>query len=473
MPKDKRDKTTGLPLPSPVVPETSICFKIMVPNAIEYRSALKGALSSLGQAWTWTQTVGEDNQGSYDAAELWRARISDASYALDCEVCEVDCNDVANCIETSPAVQAAVATIVNTVSLPGTTSTQGVPMSPAQYAEQLNTRPTCDMDELWSQCLKFIEYLTQLGTDVFERLEAYSNGLEAATFIEMVPVIGTMIDEAGIDNFLDYLDWSLEVIQEEYASALDVDVINDIACSLFCAVQDDCVISVERTMNVINARLGGILVPSELETIDEVMGALVTIGSSFTLPVDMWLAFILGSAKTASYLGIRGIDKTVQIMLALAADAPSNSWTTLCPVCVDPEACPGGEFIDFTTSNASFTPYIDRALYEGSGVNRGWKSNVPVSPSRVSIWRTILPAPTKMKFNTNLDASEIRVYTQTGGAIGSILGATTTFVTEVDGTRTYEMPAMGVNAGNILIDIGSTIALPEDFALRSICWNYD
>jgi hypothetical protein len=164
----------------------------------------------------------------------------------------------------------------------------------------------------------------------------------------------------------------------------------------------------------------------------------------------------------------------LQFMISMSDLYATDIWSNLpeCALCPPDIECEGGEGNNFLSSDALWNPYLGRALYASTGTNRGWGPDVS-APSRISIWRAIAPQPTRMKFNTKGDmGGQIRVYSSTGGVIGTILGATTSYVTEGDGTFTWEIPVM-TPAAEILIDAGGSSAMDDDSRIRSICWNYD
>lgn len=368
MPDARRDKTTGLPLPSPVVPATSLCFKMTIPNALEYRTALKGILSDLGRAWTWSQTVGQDNNAAYEAAAIWRAAIAQAVFEEDCEA-DMSCADVANCIETNPTVINNIQNIVRQSAAPGSTATPGQPMTPTQYNAVLNPAVDCDLDVLWAQCIALIEYLVQAGTDTLEKLEVYSNAVEGAQFIELVPLLGTLIDEAQIDQALEFVDFALSSVQEAYEAAVTTPLKQEIACALFCEVRDNCEITIESVWNVLNERLGGALNPSGIDDLASLAEAVIAVGTSPALPVELWLAFLMGSAKFAGYLGVKGIDATLNIVLKLAINDANNDWTVVCVDC--PESAAGfivyGDIGTTTVEQAGNTYTITGGFIGGGG----------------------------------------------------------------------------------------------------------
>ena len=332
----KRDKTTGLPLPSPVVPVSTVCATLQIPNAPEYKQAFRGFLSDLGKFWTWQRTQGESDQPARDAAELWRQALQTLVYDDDCEG-SMSCADVADCIETNPLVRDRIQTMVNSTSTPQTIVTPGQPMTTAQANTPLNPAPPdCDPDVLWAQCEQLIEYMVNATTDTLEYIETYSNAIEGAQFIEMAPFLGTAVDEAQIDQVLEFIDWIIGNVKEYFDAANTAPARQEIACALFCACKADCEITVQRMWNVLNERLGGILNPSDIDSLDELLEALLTLVGNSSIALDAGLVTITGFAKFAGYLGIQGIDKTLNLVLKLAMNDANDDWILLCEECTEP-----------------------------------------------------------------------------------------------------------------------------------------
>ena len=332
---DRRGKL----LPNPVTPPDTVCFTIRIPNAVQYRAAFLGQINVLGVAETWDHpTDGTECLDCEEAAQLWRNAIFEASFSDDCGD-DMSCQDVADCIENDPVTKSVVQNIVNNMAQPQAISIPGQAMTPAQYNPPINPLENCDLDAFWAQCSQFTEYFTQAGTDFIEKIEVYSNAVEAAGFIEMAPILGTIIDEVQIDEFLEFIDWAIEIVGEFYNGALTTTLKEEIACAYFCAGRDDCELTIERIWLVQNERLGGLLIPSEINTVSDLVSAIVTIGTNPGLAVDIWLAFLAGMAKLAGYLGVRGIDQTLSITLKLAVNDANNDWQVLCTDCPENDWC--------------------------------------------------------------------------------------------------------------------------------------
>src|SRR5687767_15995801 len=107
------DRRVGKLLPSPVTPLTIVCYTIEIPNAVQYRAAFLGQLDVLGMASTWDHPRGANEcLPCEEAAQLWRNALYNAVWSDECGG-SMSCEDIAGCIETSEAVQDALATAIS------------------------------------------------------------------------------------------------------------------------------------------------------------------------------------------------------------------------------------------------------------------------------------------------------------------------------------------------------------------------
>lgn len=340
MPTPREDKRAGRLLPTPVTPPTDICFKITIPNAVQYRAALFGVLNQLGEWSAWDHPLdGTIPPECEEAAQLWRNAIARAVFDEECGG-DMSCQSVADCIDTNNNVKNSIQNIINSAAQPQSIVTPGQPMTVQQVTTPLNPVPAgCNLDELWAQCEQLIDYMANATTDTLEYIETYSNAIEGAQFIEMAPFLGTAVDEAQIDQVLEFLDWIISNVKEYFDAANTQPARQEIACSLFCVCRVDCEITVQRMWNVLNARLGGILNPSEIDSLDKLLEAAVALVGNSSIALDLGMVVITGFAKFAGYMGIQGIDKTLNLVLKVAMNDANNDWMLLCAECADDTWC--------------------------------------------------------------------------------------------------------------------------------------
>lgn len=335
MPKN-RDRTKGLPYPVPVDPGEYIYMCLPVPNNTLYRQALYGVLSELGKPWTWQQTTGTDNEGAYQAAEVWRRAVSLAVYTDDCgAIMPIDCDDIANCIETSTNVKNAIQSVVPYTPIDGYTFPPGAPLTPSQMTMRLNEIDECAFDPYWAQVEQYVDFMVNLGQDVLDQIAAYSAALDAGENVPMGQFLGKLKNSSTAGKVVDFLQWVLTVVKAAYEAADNTANRDAIKCAIFCANRDACLITIQGTLDVLNERLGGLLVPSDLNDLPSMVDAFMAATFNPSLALDLWITFLMGSAKTAGMFGLEGIDETLQMVLAAAVNDANNDWVIKCEDCGD------------------------------------------------------------------------------------------------------------------------------------------
>lgn len=472
MPKQNRDKTSGLPLPSPVDPGQTVCVSLMIPDAPEYIQAFRGVIADLGKFWAWSRTQGQSDEPAQEAAELWRKAANTIMYSEDCEGA-MSCGQVQNCIDTDPATRTSIQNLITTQTSPGQLATPGQPMTIAQSTARLNALDGCNHDEFWAQCEQLVDYFVQAGTDVLEAIEVYTNAIEAAEFIEMIPILGTLFDELQIDQFLGFLDWVVETFTEWYVASDTEENRRQIKCDLFCAGFDDCLLTVDRIWGVLNERLGGILNPGDLETLGDLANALVTVLTDPALALDAWLAFVTGSVKFAGYLGVKGIDQTLTLVLKLAINDANNDWELLCEDCSTPPPDPDCE--DLTASEGLWGPYLGNSVFATYFTGQGWGPTTQGPTSNpLLLQRSIEPVSrvvNHLRITVSQATDDWRIAAP--GYTFVYSGAPTT-VFEVDSTSVPSLFPMDLGAINLVIGPanGGANAPNASFRITEFCaWN--
>jgi hypothetical protein len=330
------DQRKGKLLPDPVDPGSTVCFTIQIPNAVQYRAAFLGQINILGQWETWDHptdgTVCEDCE---EAAQLWRNAIYGATWSDDCEI-DMSCADVADCIENDPAVKQALALAVPAVPIDGMVYPPGVPLTPSQMTERLNEIDECAFDPFWAQVEQYVDYMIDLGQDVLEQIALYSAALDAGENIPMGKFLGKLKGSSSAGKVIEFLQWALETVKAAYEAA-DNDANRDaIKCAIFCKEKFSCLITIQGTLDTLNERNGNLLNPGDLTDIVTMVDAFMDAFFNPALALDLWLMFLMGSAKTAGMFGLQGIDETLQMVLAVAVNDANNDWETKCDDCAPP-----------------------------------------------------------------------------------------------------------------------------------------
>lgn len=452
----------GRKLPVPVNPPETICITIEIPNATEYLAAFFGALDVLGNWYAWEHlTDGTDCIDCETAAQIWRDALWKAQEGAcggeTVECCnEPSITDRLNAQTANTATLAAYTASFDQYELDaGSISTIAPNMDPVNTSQSGIDQILCLGYEMLLRAIvnqaKGVQSKNQAASqDLIQQFGIAMGSLASAGGIALAIGGGAAGLVALIGGPWALLGLALAGIGTGLASiffTIDEAALNDDEAfdEILCTMREN---GLEQVPSF--EMFNGLLEPN-------------TFGEN-----AQKLALIVQPA-------LNDLTFFLQFMIAMSDMYATDIWSNLpeCEVCPDPISCAGGEGVNFQATSASFTPYINRALYDNSAPGNGWGPNMAVAPNRISIWRGIAPIPERMKFVTNFESEEIRVYSQTSGNIGSLLGTIATSVDNLDGTFTYTMPTMTAGNGNILIDIGGTVAMPESNRLLSICWNYD
>lgn len=324
----KRDRTTGLPIPSPVVPPSNICFQVTIPNASEYRQALRGVLSELGKPWTWRMTSGETNEAAYEAAELWREALSTAVYIDECGV-SMSCEDVADCIETSEAVETAINNIINNQSntqITYDTANQGVRIPLAERQETLIPASAgCVEDNVFGSVTSIVTQLDANNLDFLQIMEVGTNTRErVSTVLAAIPILETL----PVNEIIDFVDKAQSEITEHYEAQWTTALRDEYRCDLFCIALEnpDCALSFDDLFNYFNNRLGASLDPLNfLQSLTEFFLLGTWAGTEV---VDIMMLIQIGVWREASnWLGV-GL-RTLQTVGLLGANDPDHDWAVI------------------------------------------------------------------------------------------------------------------------------------------------
>jgi hypothetical protein len=274
--------------------------------------------------------AGRDIAFGVDAVKiwwLWTVNLMCASF----------CEEMVACLETDTDVQNALATLLSTnqtlidaiqqaaqqqlpiAGKPLTDLAAGSSILPANVFDG----EECIEDALWGACLYLVQFANRTITDFFEQLEVATNQIERAQIVsDAIPAGGSQI--AAVAGFADQI---AEEFQEGYAGQYDSEYENGLACELFCLALEDCDLSIDDIINVMNARLGATAWSS--------FAAVMLYVSTGTFVGVQIVDGMMGIFFTALRFGqafgdVLGLG-TLTDNIGLGADVlASDNWETLC-----------------------------------------------------------------------------------------------------------------------------------------------
>jgi hypothetical protein len=149
--------------------------------------------------------------------------------------------------------------------------------------------------------------------------------------------------------------------------------------------------------------------------------AFMTAAFNPALALDLWLTFLMGSAKTAGMFGLEGIDETLQLVLAVAVNDANNDWETKCEDCDEPPP-PDPACSDFTISRYDWDEQAGGTWTAGVGFRGVY--NAFFNSTVLRVWReTSGGLAYKVVFKFSGPVTNVLMYQQSGSFALSYTGA--------------------------------------------------
>lgn len=340
-------KRYGKSLPLIINPDERICFTIQVPDILEYKAAIYGVVGELGEWFTW-----EHYQSDYinpptrnkEAAELWVQLLADAVWSE----CMSFCEQLIACLTTDTDTQEALAELIRTNPAIGEALSQYMkehptgtvypklqPLPPAVTAGNiLPPNPGCDPDILYAQCIGIVQTANRMTEDFLQTWEVYNNSGEVLSdIVQAIPLVGEIADIIGIPGMIEYANDLVDSIAENYLADYSLEYEQQLACEIFCAAKDTCVVSIDMLTNIMNARIGSAL---NLDNGIDLMLSLIDMDVSGFNVADLYLAAFFNMLKVANLIlpitwGIEGYLSTIKTF-----NTPDDDWQELCEDCPSP-----------------------------------------------------------------------------------------------------------------------------------------
>lgn len=212
----------------PTIPEGTRKAVICIPDSVEWLALVTGCLKQMQFGWYWNKDSG-DWEAARDRAQQMYFEFQDQNGACDV----LDCEEVADCIETSEAVQDALLAFTNS------TYNQGIAgsgeMSEADQNSDILGQAGCNSDTAWGNALNIVQTLNRRNVDFLETLEALTNNQEAVDYIiDAIPILETL----PIDDFISIADKVRDWLNDAYLAGYDLDYELERACEIFCLIKE-------------------------------------------------------------------------------------------------------------------------------------------------------------------------------------------------------------------------------------------
>lgn len=370
-------KSKGAIIPDPVDPPGTRKLVICIPDTVEWLSLVTGCVAQMTFGWYWDRTTG-DLDAVRDRAKRMYFEMQDQNG--DCIM--LDCGEVADCIENSDAVKAALTAFTDAWLQDQTLQ----PFPETKLTEELagGFNPTCDYDIIWSQSVAVVERANTFITDLLEQLA------DEDTIAKMAGVLAGLpgIENLGLGSVTDLASVLFEVPLTLYSADYTEVWAEALECELFCLARDDCKVTIEQIFDIVNARVTAAvpeltppLVPWDMVGWALAIGTYVSDLAAIN-KADLMFYIVFGGLRFGStVLGAIDGFRLFNIAAMLAADEPSNDWETLCTDCV------WSHEYDFTVSNGGFVSDITGGFAGTWNSTDGWyRDSVSQNPT-LGIWK--------------------------------------------------------------------------------------
>jgi len=296
------------------LPDGLRCICVYIPDSDDAARVLANLISLPTAKTNWEGT----EQQRFEQSQSWLQGYLMTEF----NGC-VDCQKVADCIDdpNSPA-NAAVRNVAN--------ASNGYPLNerlPDGYSNEnlaAALNPSCDLDTLFGMCRFIVTTTNRLIVDFLERFEAATNIVDVGSSLAQLPVL----DELGVDALIEYANFLLSVIAENYDAQYTQALEDELACGLFCAFKEDCAISIQGVAAYFADRVS--LDFANYNAFEDLITAMLGVPLDGTKVVSAMFALCWIGVRVSNTALDGAGDSVLKIATKMGAGDPSDDWELLC-----------------------------------------------------------------------------------------------------------------------------------------------
>lgn len=315
---------SGYPTPDIDPSQSFIDVCINIPTSIGdvFYQVLLGQISEMANEYYWSKS---GTMTPEDCAFLWSQTLANTSANL-VECGNMTCEQIIDCIENDADTQLALLQYLSDSGIqPTSGSNPPLPTSAPQTASQLLPEGyICDSDHLFGISRWIVQQLDLSTRQVLAAIETLTNNVElAATFADNVEGI------SWFGSGLELAAWLQDQLIEWYDVAYTPTVEDTLACEIFCLIQQDCELTLDKIIQAYSGNSFG--VPTDLNDWLSVLDWLVSTtfdGSIGT--VASYHYFIAQALRFGSQLpifdGLRGL----RLIVEMGKNEVDANWNILC-----------------------------------------------------------------------------------------------------------------------------------------------
>lgn len=342
------------------------CLSVYAPNDLLWRIAVSGAIQELFMQHNW------EEYGL--STEYVTSRLIELNPNLNWGNCSaaMSCDDIADCIDTSPNVQNTLNEfLINSGSVnpdsidPNTTGQERLPDSDTQsiYPDS----PSCDYDVIWAGIREMVERIDQEGRDLLEDLAVINDKIQQwSEIIDLVPILGDIIKDIG-----DLFTEQLPDILNAYNSASSPTFLDGVACDIFNIVCGDCRYPTWDEVMQYFGQNSYVSLPS-FNTVsyavlwDLIKSVTIVTSTPVWYTINAWQIFTM--AFGGRWNGSHGL-KTLKIWCSFGEEFANDNWEILCDPCLPPFEL----YFDFSTGTQ--LPPLTSTVGQYDNTRLAWRTS--------------------------------------------------------------------------------------------------
>lgn len=312
----------------PTIPEETRKMVLCVPDSPEWIALVTGCLVQLKFGWYYDKASG-DWQAARDRSAQMYFEFQDQNGLCDV----IDCEEVADCIETSESVQNAIGALIQEFG----GNAKGRPLPPALIGAPLsNPNEVCDLNALYGSAVNIVQVANRQIEDFLEQIEALTNNQEALAYaLSFIPFIG---DLAPVPELTSMIERTREWLAEAYVAGYDLGTETEFVCDLFCLGNAGCEITMEMARDYFfdRARTNEGF-EDAFETATTLIAALANWNEAAgETVVEIMFGAAFGFMNFLN--SMFGMDFAA-FVLQTRAGLPNDDWVFLCSECAPVEVC--------------------------------------------------------------------------------------------------------------------------------------
>lgn len=190
----------------------------------------------------------------------------------------------------------------------------------------------CDYDAIWGMVVQLVNYINQQNVDFLENASQFGNIGQMAEFIqEVIPGFDIV---SPTDEFTGYAGFILEEMIDEYQATVDDELLQEVACDLFCYATAGgvCSLTFDDVLGYFRSKVS----PS-IAQLGNVFNDIIRYATTGTFSGDEYFYYMCYSQLMIVYAGMPFFEVTERKSYEMQANAGRNSpdadWSIFCDPC--------------------------------------------------------------------------------------------------------------------------------------------